>query len=111
MADDMSILFGLARTGLWASIGHRLMLEARKAERRRAGPSAGIVGGQSAKTAESGGPRGFEPLSRRWVVERTLAWLSRNRRSGKDFEATIATAQARLFVGNAQLLVRRMVRA
>ena len=55
--------------------------------------------------------RGFEPLPRRWVVERTLAWLSRNRRLAKDFEATIATAQAWLFIGNVQLLIRRMARS
>ena len=55
--------------------------------------------------------RGFEPLSRRWVVERTLAWLSHPRRPDKGFEATIAVAQAWLFIGNAQLLIRRMERA
>ena len=37
---------------------------------------------------------GFEVLLRRWVVERTFAWLNRNRRLAKDFEATIASAQA-----------------
>ncbi len=38
--------------------------------------------------------RGFEVLPRRWVVERTLAWLNRNRRLAKDFETLITTAQA-----------------
>jgi transposase len=35
---------------------------------------------------------GFEPLPRRWVVERTIAWLNRNRRLANDFEATIESA-------------------
>jgi putative transposase len=52
----------------------------------------------------------FEVLPSRWVVERTLAWLSRNRRLAKDFEATLATAQAWLFPASVQLLVRRLER-
>ena len=56
------------------------------------------------------GAQGFEVLPRRWVVERTLAWLNRNRRLAKDFEAMIATAQAWLFIASVQLLTRRIVR-
>jgi transposase len=37
---------------------------------------------------------GFQLLPRRWVVEQTLAWLNRNRRLAKDFEASIASAKA-----------------
>src|ERR1700730_18236064 len=42
--------------------------------------------------------RGFVVLPRRWVVERTLAWLNRNRRLAKDFEASIASAKAWLYL-------------
>ncbi|EDP61508.1 hypothetical protein BAL199_13760 [alpha proteobacterium BAL199] len=54
--------------------------------------------------------KGFEVLPRRWVVERTLAWLSRNRRLAKDFEQTIASASAWLFVASVQLFTRRIAR-
>ena len=53
---------------------------------------------------------GFEPLPRRWVVERTIAWLNRNRRLAKDFEATIESAQAWLFIASVKLLSRRIAR-
>jgi transposase len=54
--------------------------------------------------------KGFEVLPRRWVVERTLAWLNRNRRLAKDFEATIASAEAWLLLASVQLLMRRLAR-
>jgi len=55
--------------------------------------------------------KGFEVLPRRWVVERTLAWLNRNRRLAKDFEQTIASATAWLFVASVQLFTRRIARS
>lgn len=54
--------------------------------------------------------RGFVVLPRRWVVERTLAWLNRNRRLAKDFEQTIASATAWLFIASIQLFTRRIAR-
>ncbi len=56
------------------------------------------------------GVKGFQLLPRRWVVERTFAWLSRNRRLAKDFEATIPSAQAWLTLASIKLLVRRIAR-
>jgi putative transposase len=53
----------------------------------------------------------FKPEPRRWVVERTFAWLGRNRRLAKDFEATIASAEAWLMIASVRLLVRRLARA
>ncbi|GHE81000.1 hypothetical protein GCM10019059_43820 [Camelimonas fluminis] len=55
--------------------------------------------------------KGFEVLPRRWVVERTFAWLNRNRRLAKDFEQTIASATAWLFIASIQLFIRRIARS
>jgi transposase len=55
--------------------------------------------------------KGFVLLPRRWVVERTFAWLNRNRRLAKDFEATLASAKAWLFLASVQLLTKRIARA
>lgn len=54
--------------------------------------------------------KGFELLPRRWVVERTIAWLNRNRRLAKDFEATIESAVAWIFIASVKLLSRRVAR-
>jgi putative transposase len=50
---------------------------------------------------------GFAVHLHRWVVERFLAWLGRNRRLAKDFEATNASAQAFLYAASVNLLLRR----
>ena len=52
--------------------------------------------------------KGFEVLPRRWVVERTFAWLNRNRRLAKDFENTIKSATAWLFMASVQLITQRI---
>jgi transposase len=44
------------------------------------------------------------------VVERTLAWLNRNRRLAKDFEASIESAVAWLLITNIKLLTRRVAK-
>jgi len=57
------------------------------------------------------GVKGFHLLPRRWVVERTFAWLGRCRRLAKDFEATIASATAWLLIAHMRLLIRRLARS
>ena len=44
------------------------------------------------------------------MVERTLAWLNRNRRLAKDFEATIESAKAWLMIASVKLMIRRLAR-
>jgi putative transposase len=186
--------------GTWDCINRALVKQVREAVGRKAAPSACIIDSQSAKTTESGGPRGFDaakkvkgrkrhivtdtegsllevqvqpanvqdnhgavpllrsvrrrfprlrhvfadrvyrgqklldaiadmgtwtieivtrkqtfgtfkPEPRRWVVERTLAWLTRNRRLAKDFERTIASENAWVTLASVQLLTRRLARA
>ena len=55
-------------------------------------------------------PKGFVVLPRRWVVERTFAWLSQNRRRSKDYERLCASAEALIYVAMTRLMVRRLVR-
>jgi putative transposase len=52
----------------------------------------------------------FRAEPRRWVVERTFAWFGRNRRLAKDFEASIASAEAWVLIASIRLLSRRLAR-
>jgi putative transposase len=56
------------------------------------------------------GQVGFAVLPRRWVVERFFAWINRNRRLAKDFEATLNSARAFLYAASVMLLIRRIAR-
>jgi len=55
--------------------------------------------------------KGFEVLPRRWVVERTFAWLNRCRRLAKDFENLARNALAFLHLASIRLMLRKLCNA
>ncbi len=56
------------------------------------------------------GVRGFRVLPKRWVVERTFGWLSRNRRTSKDYERKVQTSETLIEVAMIRLLIARQGR-
>lgn len=54
------------------------------------------------------GTRGFTPLEKRWVVERTNAWNGRCRRNSKDYERRIESSAAMVQISNIHLMLRRL---
>jgi transposase len=52
----------------------------------------------------------FVVLPRRWVVERTIAWLNRCRRLAKDWETSVASAEAWLLIASIRRMTRRIAK-
>jgi putative transposase len=56
-------------------------------------------------------PKGFVVLPRRWVVERSFAWISHNRRMSKDYERLCASGEAFVYAAMSRLMLRRLARS
>ncbi len=54
--------------------------------------------------------KGFVLLPRRWVVERTFAWLGNYRRLSKDYEYSVYSSDAMIYAAMTHLMVRRLAR-
>jgi putative transposase len=54
--------------------------------------------------------KGFQVLSKRWIVERTFAWLSRFRRLAKDYEHLPECSESWLYLASIHLLTKRVVK-
>ena len=55
--------------------------------------------------------KGFAVLPRRWVVERTLAWLNHHRRLNKDYERLPSTRETFVYIALIRIMLRRLARA
>ena len=53
---------------------------------------------------------GFAVLPHRWIVERTLGWLMRNRRLSKDYERKVQTSETFIEVAMIRLMLKRLAR-
>ena len=59
-------------------------------------------------TLRPDGAKGFILLPRRWVVERTLAWLCQSRRLSKDYERLPKSSEAMIYLSMTRLMLRRL---
>ncbi len=53
---------------------------------------------------------GFEVLPKRWIVERTFAWLTRYRRTARDYELRPETVEAMTYAAMVHLMIRRFAK-
>ena len=54
------------------------------------------------------GTKGFTPLAKRWVIERTTAWHGRYRRNSKDYERSVESSTAMIQMSNRHLMLNRL---
>jgi putative transposase len=52
--------------------------------------------------------QGFELLPHRWIVERTLSWLAKNRRLSKDYEIFTTTSEALIQLAMIKIMLKRL---
>lgn len=57
------------------------------------------------------GGKGFVVLPKRWIVERTFAWLARYRRHSEDYEKTASSSEAVTHIAMISLMTRRLEKA
>ena len=55
-------------------------------------------------------PREFRHLPRRWVVERTLAWIGRYRRMSKDYQHLTSSSEAMVYLTTPRLMLTRLAK-
>ncbi len=55
--------------------------------------------------------KGFEVLPKRWIVERTLAWLCRNRRLSKDYERLPSSSETVVYLASIRMMICRLAKA
>jgi putative transposase len=95
-----SAYVGPVQTWVWETLGRRLQIVERPGGR-----------GQWLRADQEPPIRlpGFHLLPRRWVVERTFAWIGRNRRMSRDYEFLPATSEVWIYLSMIRLMLKQLV--
>jgi len=56
-------------------------------------------------------PKGFHILPKRWIIERTNAWITRCRRLSRDYEGTYSSSESLIYLSMSKLMVARLARS
>src|SRR6185312_14298389 len=56
------------------------------------------------------GAKGFVLLKKRWIVERTFAWIGFNRRLSKDYERTVSSSETRVRIAAIGMMLKRLTK-
>jgi putative transposase len=101
--------------GIWRLANHRAAVPRLTTIRVDQGSKDGLV--QEAATSyqlaidvvtKPADPVGFAVIPTRWVVERTFAWLGRNRRLSKDHESVPECSEAWIYLASIHLMLKRL---
>ena len=65
--------------------------------------------GVDLETVKARNQKGFVLEARRWIVERTLAWLGKNRRLSKDYELITTSSLSMIYLAMVRLMLRRIM--
>jgi putative transposase len=94
-----SAYLGPLQTWVWETLGWRLEIVERPGGRGR-----WLRAGQEPPAQLPG----FQPLPRRWIVERPIAWIGRNRRMSRDYEFLTTTSEAWIYLSMIRLMLKRL---
>jgi hypothetical protein len=93
----------------WAKIEHLVPQPKSNGARRMEG-CGGDADGWMQFVKRPAGMVGFQVLPKRWIVERTFAWLGRCRRLSKDYEYLPQSSEAFVYLASMHLMIRRPLR-
>jgi len=66
--------------------------------------------GKTVDISEKIKPKEWAVLPKRWIVERTLAWINHSRRLSKDYEISVASEESLVCISHSATLFRRLAR-